>query len=135
MRQPWFIETAIPASGSARSSGAISLVKARTLSITTALTFPASTTDDATVYLYYSPDGSNWDTIAYTSWTIAHTASVTVQRTVINDIPEHGFIRLIVTNGSATIAITTVKVWYTIQSWESWTGANRGDIRKDAGED
>ena len=135
MRQPWFMEVTVPTSGSARSSGAISLVKARTLSITTSVAFPAASTDDAIMYLYYSPDGSHWDSISFTSWAVTHTASTTVQRTVVVNVPEHGFIRAVLTNGSSSKTMSNVMVWYTIQSWQEGTGADKGSILSDSGED
>ena len=135
MRQPWFIESIIAISGTARSSGAISLVKARTLSITTRVTFNGSGTEDATVNLYYSPDGSNYDTTAFATWALTVDAGKTVQRTVVVDTPEHGFIYAAITNGDGSYTLTAAKMWYAIQSWEKDISENIGDIRKDTGED
>ena len=135
MRNPWFMKASVSASGTTRSPGAIALVKARTLSVTATATFNGSGTTDATVYLYYSPDGKNFDDTAYTSFDITVSAGNAIQRTVLVDVPEHGFMNIAVTNGDASYAITDVSVWYTIQSWEHQTRADRGDIRRDTGED
>jgi len=107
-----------PASGTVPAESTIPLVRARTLSITTRLTFAAQIDADAVVSVYYSPDGNNWDTIALTSWAIAFTVSVTKQVTKVIDVPEHGYIWVKVANGSAAAAITNIVLWYTIQSWD-----------------
>jgi len=135
MRNPWFIKASLAVSESIMSPGDIPLVKARTVGITASVAYPAAADVDATVYLYYSPDGSSWDTIAFTSFDLTRTASATVQRTVILDIPEHGYLKAKVTNGSAAKTLTNIKVWYSVQSWEEDHGISRGDIRKDTGED
>ena len=120
MRAPFSIHGLIPAAASIWATGTIPLVRARTLSITIRLYFSASMDADATVYIYYSPDGNNWDTIALTSWAIAYTASTTKQVTKIINVPEHGYIWVKITNGSQSYTITTVKMWYTIQSWDAF---------------
>lgn len=135
MNNPWFQSNTVPASGTAYSKGSIPLVKARTVSITVRETFNASGTVDSVCYIYYSPDGSNWDTIAYTSFAITVSAGNTVQRTATINVPEHGFIRANVANEDATYTITNVTVWYTIQSYEHFGVIQRGDIRKDTGEE
>lgn len=135
MREPWFIDANVAASCSANSDGAITLVKARTLSITTQVTFGGSIDADAIVYLYYSPDGRNWDTYAFTSWAITFDTSATEQITKIVNVPEHGYIQARITNGSSADVLTDVNMWYSIQSWEKGTGADRGSVRKDTGED
>jgi hypothetical protein len=98
------------------------------------MTFGASINADATVDLFYSPDGSNWDTIAYTSWSIAYTAGATVQKTVNVDPPEHGFLKIKVTNGSSADVITAVQAWYSIQSHPDGVVQEHGSILKDTGE-
>ena len=135
MRQPWFMESIIKVSGTTRSPGAISLVKARTLSITTRLIFNGSGTVDATINLYYSPDGSNYDTEAFATWDLTVDVGATVQRTVVLDVPEHGFIYASIVNGDSSYTLTSTKMWYTIQSWEKGISENIGDIRRDTGED
>ena len=118
MRTPFSITGVVPIGARVAAQSTIPLVRARTLSITTRLTFNAASDTDALVELYYSPDGNNWDTVVYTSWTIAHTASATKQRTVIIEPPEHGYVWVMVYNASQAKTFTNVQMWYTIQSWE-----------------
>jgi hypothetical protein len=117
MRSPLSVITLIPISGTGRAEQTIQLVRARTLSITVRLTFDAASDTDAVVNLYYSPDGNNWDTINFATFTITHTASTTKQRTAIIDPPEHGYIWVTVYNASQAKTFTNVKIWFTIQSW------------------
>ena len=117
MRAPFSVHGVIPAAASIWAKNSVPLVRARTLSLTIRLYFEASMDADATVYVYYSPDGDNWDTIQLTSWAIAYTASTTKQVTKIIDVPEHGYVWFKITNGSQSYTITKVKMWYTIQSW------------------
>jgi hypothetical protein len=119
MRAPFSITGTLPVSSLAWAQKTIPLVRARTLSITVRLYFDAAADTNPTVYLFYSPDGNHWDTIAYTSFNITFTASTTVQRTAIIDCPEHGYIWVKVQNGSAASVISNVTMWYTIQSWDS----------------
>jgi len=118
MRTPLSILQTIPASGTVVCPKTIPLVRTRTLSITTRLTFGGAIDADATVYVYHSPDGNNWDTIALTSWAIAFTINVTKQVTKVIDVPEHGYIMIKITNGSSADTITQPTIWYTIQSWD-----------------
>ncbi len=118
MRAPWCSLQTIPVSGTVVSTSSIPLVRARTVSITVKLHFEGSIDADATVYVYYSPDGNTWDTIHYTSFVIAFTINTTKQRTVLLDIPEHGYLMVKITNGSSADTITVPQIWYTIQSWE-----------------
>lgn len=134
MQNPWFEKAIIAASGSVYSPNDVPLVRARTLSLTGKVTYGASINADTTVYVYYSPDGRNWDTEAYTSFALAYSAGNTVQRTVVVDVPEHGYIRTKLTNGSSADTVTDVVVWYSIQSWGDGQVQEHGSILKDAGE-
>ena len=118
----------IAASGTDQVPGVIPLVRARTLSITTRLTFGQSIDADAVVKIYYSPDGNKWDTLDLTSWGITFTVSTTKQITKILDVPEHGHIMIKVTNGSDADTLTDVIVWYSIQSWAATEAQSRGLI-------
>ena len=117
MRSPFAVIPLIPIGGTGVAGQTIQLVRARTLSITARVTFDAASDTDAVVNFYYSPDGNNWDTIIYTSFTIANTASTTQQKTVIIDIPEHGYMWIKVYNASQAKTFTNVRLWFTIQSW------------------
>jgi len=135
MHTPWFVIGNIPLSTSGNSDGSIPLVRARTLSITVRLTFGGQIDADATVELYYSPDGSNWDTIPYTSFIIPFTISTTKQRTAIIDPPEHGYVRVAIKNNSAADALSIVTCWYTIQSWGRTGDVGHGATYIDTGEE
>jgi len=118
----------IAASATGIVPGVIPLVRARTLSITTRLTFGAQIDADAVVKVYYSPDGNKWDTYVLTSWGITFDTSETEQITKIIDVPEHGHIQIKVTNGSDADTLTDVIVWYSIQSWAETKAQSRGLI-------
>ena len=118
----------IAASGTEIVPGVIPLVRARTLSITTRLTFGAQIDADAVVKIYYSPDGDKWDTYVLTSWAITFDTSATEQITKILDVPEHGHISISVTNGSSADVLTDAIVWYSIQSWAEVKAQSRGLI-------
>lgn len=135
MISPWFVTPSIPASGTEWCKGMIPLVKARTLSITVREIFNGSGTTDSTVYLYYSPDGSNFDTIAYTSFAVTVSAGNTVQRTALIDVPEHGYIKVSIANEDSTYTVTSVQLWYGIQSWEHYGVFHKGSIQSDSGEE
>lgn len=130
MRTPFSIIGTIPVSGLGWATGTIPLVRARTLSITTRLTFGGAIDADATVYVFYSPDGNNWDSESLTSWAITFTINATKQITKIIDVPEHGYIWTKVLNGSSADVLTNVKQWYTIQSWDEVDAAMRMDLYK-----
>lgn len=117
MRSPFAVIPLIPIGGTGVAGQTIQLVRARTLSITCRVKFDAASDTDAVVNFYYSPDGNNWDTEPYTTFTITDTASTTKQKTVIIDIPEHGYMWIKVYNASQAKTFTNVKLWYTIQSW------------------
>jgi hypothetical protein len=119
MRSPFSVHNEIPVSSNVWSSQTIQLVRARTVSITVSVTYPAAAAVDSLVNVYYSPDGNKWDTLPYATFGITVTAASTVQRTVILDCPEHGYIRVRFYNVSAAHVVTTVIMWYTIQSWDA----------------
>ena len=121
------IET-IAASGREQIPGQIPLVRARTLSCTVRMTFGASINANATIEIYYSPDGNKWDSLTYASQAVTFTAGGTVQKTFIIDPPEHGHMIIKVLNGSQADTITNVIGWYSIQSWPPWKGDSRGLI-------
>lgn len=117
MRNPFAVIPLIPIGGTGSAGQTIQLVRARTLSITVRVTFDAASDTDAVVNVYYSPDGNNWDTEVYGTFTITDTASTTKQKTAIFDPPEHGYIWVKVYNASQAKTFTKVIMWYTIQSW------------------
>jgi len=98
------------------SLGTIDCDNVRTLSLTAALTYDADSTAGATVNVYFSPDGSNWDTVPYDSWVINLNAGNPVQESKIYDLLEHGFVEVKITNGSAHV-LTRFKSWYSISRY------------------
>lgn len=128
MQKPLGRIDSIAASATDIVPGLIPLVRARTLSLTVSVDFWSSIDADATVYVYYSPDGKNYDTIAYTSFAVTYTAGSTIQRTVLIDVPEHGHIQTKVTNGSQSDTIDEVVVWYSIQAHPDFGGQSRGQL-------
>ena len=118
MRSPWCQLGTIPAGGSVWSKGSIPLVRARTVTLTARVTFAALANAAVTMNVYFSPDGNNWDTTPYAVLGIPFTVSATIQRTLLLDPPEHGYLRVELANGDQTRAVTIAMLWYTIQSWD-----------------
>jgi hypothetical protein len=108
--QPYIKATTIPVSGSVRGRS-IDCDLARTISITSRCLYHASADDALQLSLLFSPDGRNYDTIAYTSHEIAVTQGASVQKTVLIDPPEAGFLIPVATNLSTNYAISNVTVW------------------------
>jgi len=120
-----YIET-VAASATVLLPGSISLVRARTLSVTVDVLFGGSIDADAVLKVYYSPDGKNWDDLVYTSFAITYTVSVWVQRTVEISVPEHGYLAFKITNGSSADTLDGVRYWYSLQSYPDLGGGSRG---------
>lgn len=135
MKTPWFKEGSIPASGTLRSPGDFALVRARSASVTIRLTFGASIDADTTVNVYYSPDGTNWDSVVFTSFVIAYTVSTTKQRTIALNVPEHGYMIISVVNGSSADTLTNIVAWYSVQSWPTSGDIGKGAVYVDTGEE
>lgn len=137
MEKTWFAGSSIAISGTIASGGAINLVRTRTVSITAKVKFHGSATGDVRVDLYYSPDGKNWDTVAYTTFDIAVSAGVNVQRTAIIDAPEHGYLEVRLVNEDATYATSEYRVWRSVQLWPPyvcWEHGARGEITTPGGD-
>jgi hypothetical protein len=91
--------------------GSISLVKPRTITITGRCTFNGSATGGARVKGYYSPNGRDFDTVAYFYFDIDLTAGSAVQESHNIDAPEEGLLRISVENLDTTYSVTGVFVW------------------------
>ena len=128
MEKPMYTHGEIAASVSLVIPGTIPLIRARTLTITYRALCGSSLDANPKVELFYSPDGNNWDSIAYTSWTVTYSAGASIQRTMIIDPPEHGYIMAQVTNQSSADVITNGRLWYTIQSYYHAIMRSKGDI-------
>jgi len=120
--------------------GSIPLVRARTLTITARMTFSAGSIADTTMNLYFSPDGNNWDTTPYAFIAIPFTASATIQRTLLVDPPEHGYILIQYVNTDQVGSVANVTTWYTIQSWDDvgsdiYVEALRKELRREKQEE
>jgi len=128
MQKPMGRIEVIAASSRAQIPGSIPFVRARTLTVTARMTFGASIDADATIELYYSPDGEMWDNLTYATQGVTFTAGALRQQTFIVDPPEHGHLSIWILNGSQNDTITDVRAWYSIQSWPPWLGDSRGLI-------
>lgn len=118
MRTPWSIIGLLGQGATEYANGSIPLVRARTLTITVRCDFSGGSIADTTMNLLYSPDGSNLDTVPYATIAIPFTAGATVQRTLLCDPPEHGYMMVQFVNTDAVGSVARLKVWYTIQSWD-----------------
>ena len=118
MRTPWSRIGLLGQGATVYAKGSIPLVRARTLTITVQADFSAGSIADTTMNLLFSPDGNNLDTVAYATIAIPFTASATVQRTLLCDPPEHGYMFVQFVNTDAVGSVARIKVWYTIQSWD-----------------
>ena len=94
---------------STATSNSINLMDSAYLSITLRCTFDAAATGDAVAHIYASPDGTNWDTEEYTSFTVTCTPGATAQRTIPVE-PDPKYVRVTVENEDAGKAITNVVV-------------------------
>lgn len=128
MEPPWFTAAIIAASGVLDSPGVLDLIRARSLSITVALTFGGSIDADTDVELFYSHDGNNWDTYPYSSFAIIFDTSATEQITKFFNVPEYGYIKIKITNGSSADSLTNIKVWYSLESHPHTRSKSKGDI-------
>ena len=117
MRRPHGVIGSLAASTEQDVGSSISLVRARTLSVTLRCTFNAAATGNANLMVYYSPDGENFDTTEYGKFTVAVSAGNSRQESAYVIMPEHGFVKFAVKNNDATQTLTAIRVWYSIQSW------------------
>jgi hypothetical protein len=127
VKNPYIIRPTLPASAKART-GDVMLIKCRTLSCTARATYHAGAASGMRVNIFYSPDGSNWDTVAYAYYDVNLSAGNTVQETAIIDAPEHGSVKFELENLDAGEAITDAKLWITIQAWPEGKNPNTHQI-------
>ena len=96
----------------------VPLLRARTFSATAKVTFDGSATSGARINLYYSPDGSNFDTVVIDQVTVTLSAGNTIQRTIVIQPPEHGFLAIEIENLDSSQTLTDANVWYSIQGYD-----------------
>lgn len=136
MRKTFHVGGTIAASGSSPSAGTINLVRTRTLSVTASAKFHGSATGDVRVDLFYSPNGNDWDTMAYATFDLTVSQGNRVQKTAVIDPPEHGYMSVTLTNEDATYAVADHKIWYSVQvypPYERWEKEAKGEITTPAG--
>ena len=120
----------LPVSGKKRGR-AIKCDLARTLLLTGRCTYNASGTLAMRVNLYFSPDGNNFDTVPYTYFDITITAGADVQRSVIVDPPENGYLVPEVENLDTAYTITNFIVWTNVANyWEDIHKAMEANLKR-----
>lgn len=97
-----------------RIVGDVTLYRLETFAVTARVTYNASATSGIRVKLYYSPDGDNYDSVAYAYFDVDLTADSTIQETKLVDAPENGHIRVSVENLDGSYAATNISVWASI---------------------
>jgi len=116
METPFLIQATLPANSKVRTSDIV-LTRCRTFSITARVDFHAAATSGVRVSIYYSPDGSNWDTVPFAYYDIVLVAGATAQQTQTIDVPEHGYIVMEVHNLDTAQVVRNIKLWYSIQAY------------------
>jgi hypothetical protein len=76
--------------------------------------FHSSGTGNLTVNVYYSPDGNNFDTTAFSYLTLTCSAGNIVQASSIVTMPDTGFCKISISNADATYAATDIAVWVSV---------------------
>lgn len=127
MLSPLGIISSLAASTETQIGSSIQLVRARLLSVTLRCTFNASATLGSEVNVYYSPDGNNFDSVAYATMSLAVSAGSTIQQTASVIVPEHGYLLFKVKNLSTSYTLTANKLWYSIQSWPNDSVQSHGE--------
>jgi len=96
--------------------GNINLEHVRSLTLSIRATFGGSSTKDVYAYVYYSPDGKNYDTSALATLKIPHLSSVTRQVSEVINCPEEGYLQVSIYNED-TQTNTDVYCWYRKSDW------------------
>lgn len=107
---PLLRTSSLPASATAQA-GLIDCRNLKAIALTGRATFDASATGNVTVCMFFSPDGVNYDTTAFSTLTLTCVQSGTVQKTAITEVPDTGWVRVNVINGDSSYAQTAVAVW------------------------
>jgi len=95
--------------------GDVTLYRLETLAVTVRVTYDDSATAGVRLKLYFSPDGDNYDTVAYAYFDIDLAAGETIQETKLVDSPEKGHLRVAVENLDESCAATAISAWVSIE--------------------
>ena len=98
--------------------GPVNLTDAKYLIVTCRVTYNASATLPIRVNLKYSPDGNNYDTVAFTYFEPDLTAGSTVQESKLFGATKTGYMIVEVVNQDTTYAATIIKVWASVAEHE-----------------
>jgi len=84
------------------------------INLTCKATFAAESDTDLIVYLYYSPDGKVFDTESFGSLTLTDVTSNVVQKSALYSVPDTGWLKIVLYNGSEAKTISNIFVWASI---------------------
>lgn len=111
------ISIPVLAASQEKRSVVIELEKIRTLTVTARVSYNSEATVGATINLYFSPDGINWDTVAYAFFLINLTVGETVQETHNIDAPESGYMSVEISNGDSVYNVAEVFIFTKQRKW------------------
>jgi hypothetical protein len=107
----------------------------RDFTIAAKASYAAGTTSACRVLLYWSPDGVNYDTVAYAYFDITLTANTTVQESHSIDMPPSGYMRISVKNQDSGQVNTAVQLWMSYARWgDEYLSLDKTKIRRELGE-
>jgi hypothetical protein len=84
------------------------------INITCKATFAAESDTDLLVYVYYSPDGKVFDTEYFGSLTLTDVAGTVVQKSALISVPDTGWLKIVLYNGSEAKTISNIFVWASV---------------------
>jgi len=86
----------------------------KAVTITARATYNASATVAVTANVYYSPDGKNYDTVAFDSKELTVSAGNTIQASKRILTPDTGWLKIILSNGDTSYAATNLRAWASV---------------------
>jgi hypothetical protein len=95
-------------------AGVVNCRNLELICVTTKVTFASDSDDDLTVQLFYSPDGKSYDTEVFDSMTLTDVASTAVQKSELFEVPDTGWMKIVLSNASEAKAITDLKCWASV---------------------
>lgn len=90
--------------------GIIELDHVRTLALQLCADYNASAASPAVLQLFYSPDGQEFDSVVFDSWTLNLSAGSRQRKSKHYDLPEQGFLMLKIQNQDSTYDLTNVRL-------------------------